>query len=130
MKINKEETLRAIDESIKHWQDNVRKLENARGRFVNNRMLEHIIIYNELEKTTIYYNAKHPVLIYYNAKHCALCRLNIGCENCILAKYGYNCMKRDSTWRGIENSKTQAEALKYSKEMLRILKKIKKEEEK
>ena len=104
----------ALEESIEHHKDNLKKLETAKGSFKNEVSFHRFVI--------------GRTAIYYDAEHCSLCirdNMNKGskCTRCPLYKIeGERCCGDGGTaWNEVRDAKTRGEAIKAEKLMIKNL---------
>lgn len=106
-----EDTVRAIEKSIEHHEDNLDRLKKAKGRFLNNSGC----LYGEIS---------------YGASVCALCiEFADRCSSCPLSLEGYRCNKEDSPWKEIFYSNTQDQAIAAEENMVKALESLLEREE-
>jgi len=99
----------ALEESIEHHKDNLKKLETAKGRFMNEASSHRFVI--------------GRTAIYYDDEHCSLCRKADREDLCPLYKFeGEKCCGDGGTaWDAIRDAKTRKEAMRAEKLMIKNL---------
>ena len=99
----------ALEESIEHHKDNLKRLEVDEGRFMNEASSHRFVI----DKTAIY----------YDDEHCSLCRKADREDLCPLYKFeGEKCCGDGGTaWDAIRDAKTRKEAMRAEKLMIKNL---------
>ena len=101
-KISKSKILRAIRESIEHWQDNVKRIVAC--------------------------NVYSRSVCLTGSNNCPLCKFiykkYYNCSSCPLYIYGYQCAEDGSPYTEFVEAQTKKIALKKAKNMVKVLQMI------
>lgn len=110
--------IKALDDSINHWEFNVKKLSSWCTKYNNVAI-----------SGCHYFYIPDGGRVYYDNDHCPLCAtfmdVDKHCERCPLFQIGDGCdnLKISSSWRAVLHSRTNDEILTSCEKMLSQLKK-------
>lgn len=113
----KDINVEAIQDSIKHWESNVKRLKEISE-------LEIIIVNNSDDRLWTIKNSSE--CIYYDSEHCPLCKhfSEVCFVDCPLTVYGYNCELENSPWDKCSKSMNNFSIIKSAQKMVDVLKEV------
>jgi len=110
----------ALEESIEHHKDNLKKLQEHDGDILNDSIYNQFVLFSD--------NGVEIGYVVYNEDVCSLCiRDNINkwndCTRCPLykAERKKSCGKKGTAWKKLCDAKTKKEAIEAEKAMIKKL---------